>query len=303
MENLFIKQINLCIKNGNQFLNIQKFLRANSYYITTHKYEKEYYKNLLNSNGINAQRVYAITSTKGSKTLSKQECSYIETWKSILENEKNSYVLMLDDDVRFSYNFSFQLKKFLAAVPAHWDILYLGASQHNWEGITPEYQYYEAKNTKGSFAVLLSPCGVSKVLEAIAKWTYTKPLDEVLHLLQGHKYVAHPNVVISDVAFSTMRKSRNVSVHAKKMHWNFAYYDYFKYLRLKVLFVVNNPLCKQSYNEVTYYYVNDHNSLKNNKKYEEQRKNHDITIIHIKNTKPCYFFVEKEIKFVLKTEP
>ncbi len=302
MENLFIRQINLYTKNGNQFLNIQKFLQANSYYITTHKSEKKYYNSLLVSNGIQPKKVYA-KDAKGSKTLSKEECSYIETWKSILENEKNRYVLMLDDDVRFSYNFLMELKKFLAAVPTQWDILYLGASQHNWEGITPEYKYYKAKNTKGSFAVLLSPFGVSKALEAIAKWAYSKPLDEILHLLEGHKYVAHPNVVISDVAYSTMRKSRNVSVHAKKMHWNLLYYDYFKYLRLKVLFVVNNPLCKQSYKEITYYYVNDHNSLNNNKNYEEQRKNHDITIIHIKNTKPCYFFVEKEIKFVLKTEP
>jgi hypothetical protein len=196
-----------------------------------------------------------------------------------------------------------ELKKFLAAVPTKWDILYLGASQHNWEGINPQYHYYKAKNTKGSFAVLLSPYGVSKVLQALNKWEHTKPLDEVLHLTEGYKYVAHPNIVISDVAFSTMRKPRNVKIHAERMHWNLLYYDYFKYLRLKVLFVVNNPLCKQSYKEITYYYINDHNGLKNNKNYEEEKKKYDITIIHIKNTKPCYFFVEKEIKFVLKTEP
>ncbi len=302
MENSFIQQINLYTKKGNQFLNIQKFLRFNSYYITTHKSEKEYYNSLLNSNGIQAKKVYA-RSAKSSGNLSKEECSYIETWNSILKKEENNYVLMLDDDVRFSYNFSMELKKFLAAVPTKWDILYLGASQHNWEGINPEYHYYKAKNTKGSFAVLLSPSGVSKTLEAIAKWAYTKPLDEVLHLLQCHKYVAHPNIVISDVAFSTMRKPRNVKIHAERMHWNLLYYDYFKYLRLKVLFVVNNPLCKQSYKEITYYYINDNNSLKNNKNYEEEKKNHDVTIIHIKNTKPSYFFIEKEIKFVLKTEP
>jgi GR25 family glycosyltransferase involved in LPS biosynthesis len=302
MENSFIQQINLCTKNGNQFLNIQKYLQANSYYITTYKSEKQYYNSLLLSNGIKAKKVYA-RSAKGSSSLSKEECSYIETWNSILKNDQNNYVLMLDDDVRFSYDFLIEIKIFLAAVPTKWDILYLGASQHNWEGINPEYHYYKAKNTKGSFAVLLSPSGVSKTLEALNMWAYTKPLDEVLHLLQGHKYVAHPNLVISDVAYSTMRNPRNVKIHAERMHWNLLYYDYFKYLRLKVFFVVNSPLCKQSYKEITYYQVNDHNSLKNNKNYEEQKKNHDITIIHIKNTKPCYFFVEKEIKFVLKTEP
>ena len=302
MENSFIQQINLYTKNGNQFLNIQKFLQAKSYYITTHKSEKEYYNKLLVSNGIKAKKVYA-KSVRSSSNLNKEECSYIETWNSILKKEENNYVLMLDDDVRFSYNFSIELKKFLAAIPTQWDILYFGASQHNWEGINIQEHYYEAKNTKGSFAVFLSPSGVLKTLKAITKWAYTKPLDEILHLLQGYKYVAHPNVIISDVAFSTMRKSRNVKLHAERMHWNLLYYDYFKYLRLKVLFVVNNPLCKQSYKEITYYHVNNKDNLKNNKNYEEQKKNHDITIIHIKNTKPCYFFVEKEIKFVLKTEP
>jgi GR25 family glycosyltransferase involved in LPS biosynthesis len=253
------------------------------------------------SNGIKAKKVYALNA-KRSNSLITQECSYIETWKHVLENELNNYVLMLDDDVRFSYNFSIELKKFLAAVPEQWDMLYLGASQHNWEGINIQEYYYEAKNTKGSFAVLLSPSGILKVLQALNKWKHTKPLDEVLHLTEGHKYVAHPNIIISDVAYSTMRKSRNVKLHAERMHWNLLYYDYFKYLRLKVLFVVNNPLCKQSYTEVTYYHVSSQDNLKNNKKYEEQKKNHDITIIHIKNTKPCYFFVEKEIKFVLKTE-
>lgn len=246
--------------------------------------------------------MYALDS-KRSNNLIAQECSYIETWKSILKNEENSYVLMLDDDIRFSYNFSIEMKKFLAAVPTQWDILYLGASQHNWEDVNVEEHYYKAHNTKGSFAVLLSPSGVSKVLQALNKWEHTKPLDEVLHLTQGHKYVAHPNIIISDVAYSTMRKSRNVINHAKRMHWNLLYYDYFKYLRLKVLFVVNSPLCRQSYKEITYFYANSDSALNNNINFENEKKKHDITIIHIKNTKPCYFFVEKEIKFVLKTEP
>ena len=301
MENLFIKQINLCIKNSNQFLNIEKFLQAKSYYITTHKSEKKYYDSLLNSNGINAKKVYALN-TKSSKQLSLQECSYIETWKSILKNEENSYVLMLDDDVRFSYNFSIELKRFLTAVPTDWDILYLGASQHNWEGIKSEEYYYKARNTKGSFAVLLSPYGVSKTLEALYEFKYTKPLDEVLHLTEGYKYVAHPNIIISDVSYSTMRKSRNVTNHAHRMHWNLLYYDYFKYLRLKVLFVVNSPLCRQSYKEITYFYAHSDSALNNNIKYEDEKKSHDITIIHIKKENPSYFFVEKEIKFVLKTE-
>ena len=110
MENSFIQQINLYTKKGNQFLNIQKFLRFNSYYITTHKSEKEYYNSLLNSNGIQAKKVYA-RSAKSSGNLSKEECSYIETWNSILKKEENNYVLMLDDDVRFSYNFSMELNE------------------------------------------------------------------------------------------------------------------------------------------------------------------------------------------------
>lgn len=305
MENLFIKQINLYTKNSNQFLNLKKFLSCNSYYITTHKSEKKYYESLLNSNGIRAKKIYALNPIKTSNQLIAQECSYIETWKSILKKEENNYVLMLDDDVRFSHNFSIELRRFLAAVPKQWDILYLGASQHNWENVSLEnyYNYYKAHNTKGSFAVLLSPSGVSKTLEALHKFEYTKPLDEVLNLIEGHKYVAYPNVIISDVAYSSMRKPRNVIQHAHRMQWKLIYYDYFKYLRLNVLFVVNTPLCRQSYKHVTYFHAYNEKYLINNARYEEQKKNHVITIIHIKKENPSYFFIENKIKFVLKTEP
>lgn len=302
MDNLFIKNVNLCCINRNQFSKIKTFFDASCYYITTHQGEEKHYNSILNSVGLKPKKVYALEPTKTSKTTSLQECSYLETWKSILKEEKNSYVLMLDDDVRFSYNFSTHLRAFLASVPEDWDILYLGASQHRWQDIHKQNNYYKAHNTKGSFAVFMSPSGVQKVNKILQETDYSKPLDELLHLMCANKYVAYPNVVISDVAQSTMRKPRNVQTHAERMQWNLNNYDYFKYLRIKVLFVVNTKLSKQSYKNITYFYINNEENLKNNENYEEKRKKHEITIIYNQPKLPSQFYVENKIKFILKTE-
>ena len=305
MDNLFIEKVNLGCKNSNQFLEIKKFFAAKSYYITTKRTEKKYYNTLLRSVGIKPEKIYAVEASNKSKNLNEQEYSYLETWKRVMSEEKNKnhYVLMLDDDVRFSHNFSLELNDFLEAVPKQWDILYLGASQHVWEGINIKNLFYEAHKTKGSFAIFLSPTGVQKISNALCNTDYSEPLDEILNSLNCNKYVAYPNIIITDVAYSTMRKRRNVKNHAAKMHWDLVLYDYFKYLRVSVLFVVNSKCITQSYNNITYFYVSNEANIKDNEKYEQMKKVHDVTIIHIKNTKPSYFFVEKEIKFVLKTEP
>ena len=300
MDNLFIENVNLCCNNSNQFSEAKKFFMAQCYVITLKKLEKDYYNSILCAIGLKPKKIYALDVKKGSK-LKIQELSYIYTWKSVLEKEKksNNYVLMLDDDVRFSYNFSINLRRFLHAIPKNWDILYLGASQHNWENVNLKSMFYEAHNTKGSFAILLSPHGVQKVYESLNTHYYDKPLDEILNTIQANKYVAYPNLVISDVAQSSIRKPRkNVQMHANKMQWSLNNYDYFKYLRLKVLFVTSHKNIKQSYKNIDYYISKE----ENNEIYKEKIKNYDIIIKYFSDKDPSYFYVEKEIKFVLKTE-
>jgi hypothetical protein len=304
MDNLFIENVNLCCKNSNQFSEAKKFFSAQCYYITLKILEKEYYNSILCAIGLKPKKIYPVDVNKNSK-LNIQELSYIFTWKSVLEKEKksNNHVLMLDDDVRFSYNFSINLRRFLESVPKNWDILYLGASQHNWEGVNLKKLFYEAHNTKGSFAILFSPHGVQKVCESLNHDYYDKPLDEILNDMQANKYVAYPNIVISDVAQSSIRKPRkNVQIHASKMQWNLDNYDYFKYLRLKVLFVTFHKKIKQSYKNIDYYYTLNEENIKNNEIYKEKIKKYDIIIKYFSQKEPSYFYVEKEIKFVLKTE-
>ena len=303
MDNLFIENVNLCCNNSNHFSEAKKFFIAQCYYITLKKLEKDYYNSILCAIGLKPKKIYPVDVKKSNK-LNIQELSYIYTWKSVLEKEKksNNYVLMLDDDVRFSYNFSINLRRFLHAIPKNWDILYLGASQHNWENVNLKSMFYEAHNTKGSFAILLSPHGVQKVYESLNTQQYHIPLDEILNTMQANKYVAYPNLVISDVAQSSIRKSRkNVQLHANKMQWSLNNYDYFKYLRLKVLFVTSHKNIKQSYKNIDYYISKEEN-IENNEIYKEKIKNYDIIIKYFSDKDPSYFYVEKEIKFVLKTE-
>ena len=303
MDNLFIENVNLCCNNSNQFSEAKKFFSAQCYYITLKKLEKDYYNSILCAIGLKPKKIYPLDVKKGSK-LKIQELSYIYTWKSVLEKEKksNNYVLMLDDDVRFSYNFSINLRRFLHAIPKNWDILYLGASQHNWENVNLNSMFYEAHNTKGSFAILLSPHGVQKVYESLNTQQHDIPLDEILNTIQANKYVAYPNLVISDVAQSSIRKPRkNVQMHANKMQWSLNNYDYFKYLRLKVLFVTSHKNIKQSYKNIDYY-ISKEKNIENNEIYKEKIKNYDIIIKYFSDKDPSYFYVEKEIKFVLKTE-
>lgn len=301
MDNLFIKDVNNCSNYSNHFLKSEKFFNYNAYYITMKKTEKDYYSTILRNTGLNCKKVYAAQYEKHSKPITNQEYSYLNTWKSVLQKEKDNYVLMLDDDVRFSYNFSINLRRFLTYVPNDWDILYLGASQHIWDNIVIKENYYEACNTKGSFAVFLSPFIIQKVVTALNESNI--PVDEILNKLDCKKYVAYPNVVISDVAYSSIRQPRkNVKIHAEKMHWNLNIYDYFKYLRLNVLFVVNSFLSKQSYVNITYFYIKSKKDLINNENYKEKIKNYDIIITYFYDEPPSYFYVEKEIKFILKTE-
>lgn len=302
MDNLFVKNINLGCENSNHFLYLKNFFEARTYYVTTKKSEKKYYNTMLRSYGLKPEKIYAVPACKKTSTLNIQEYSYLDTWKSVMENEKENYVIMLDDDIRFSHNFSIYLARFLTSVPKNWDILYLGASQHEWQDVEIQNNYYEAHNTKGSFALFLSPNAVQKISEKLQKTDYTIPLDEILNKMHLNKYVSYPNLIISDVAESSIRKPRNIIKHAAKMHWDLSYYDYFKYLRIKVLFVVNTKNCNQSYDYTTYFYVNSEANIKDNPTYEKEKRNHQITLVHIKKEDPSHFYVEKEIKFVLKTE-
>jgi|UniRef100_A0A6C0J231 hypothetical protein len=188
-----------------------------------------------------------IQAKKRNKNINQQECSYYLTWIEIL-NKYNGTLLIMDNDVRPITNFHAMFSFIYKTIPSNWEIIYLGGSQHNWNYVnTNKYPFcYEAYNTKGSFALLLN--NPKKILKILETYDLICPLDEAINSMTSiHRYVMKPNIFISDVSISSIRKNRmQITQHANKMKWELNCYDYFKYFKPHVLLICHSSI-QQSY--------------------------------------------------------
>lgn len=128
-------------------------------------------------------------------------------------------ILIFEDDVLLSDNFS---KKIRLVGQLDWKILYLGASQFDWEDISTDNFFYNCKNTLGTFAYAIDS---SIYDEAILLFEEnSKSVDNYLSLLQEkykeESFVIFPNIVISDVEDSDIREQKDMFEYSTKMKWN-----------------------------------------------------------------------------------
>lgn len=137
--------------------------------------------------------------------------------------------LVLQDDMLFHKNFVEEFLKIPEKVPNNWKLLYLGATQHNWNNCEFRNHYYFPMGTAdGAFAVGIHHSAYKDMLEEIVK--FDMPVDSgTLKTLQkryGHQaLVLHPNLMIADIRDSDLRKSRDLKAHGKKFRWNINLYD------------------------------------------------------------------------------
>lgn len=151
-------------------------------------------------------------------------------YKMIKDAMKKKYhsILVLQDDLLVHKNFINEFLKIPATVPKNWKLLYLGATQHNWNHVEFRPKYYFPMGTAdGAFAVGIHHSLYKEILEEISK--FDMPFDSgTLKTLQkryGRQcIILQPNLVIADIRDSDLRSSRDLDAYGKKFRWNIKNY-------------------------------------------------------------------------------
>jgi glycosyltransferase involved in cell wall biosynthesis/GR25 family glycosyltransferase involved in LPS biosynthesis len=156
---------------------------------------------------------------------------YLHTYISILKDareKKYKRILILEDDVLFSSEFSRRFSEFVRNVGKDWKILMLGASQYGWNKIDFEtslgQRHYTPRihDTKGSFAIAFDNSVYDEVIinqEYMEAPFDNLPLGKVYEKYPAQCFVAFPYLVMPDVAKSTIRETRSQYNHANRVKW------------------------------------------------------------------------------------
>jgi len=143
--------------------------------------------------------------------------------------KKYHSILVLQDDLLFHKKFVSEFLKIPGKVPKNWKMLYLGATQHNWNHVEfrPEY-YFPLGTADGAFAVGIHHSIYKEMLEEIVKFEAPVDSGTMKNLQKNHGrqcLVLSPNLVIADIRDSDLRKSRDLDAFGKKFRWNIREYD------------------------------------------------------------------------------
>jgi GR25 family glycosyltransferase involved in LPS biosynthesis len=148
--------------------------------------------------------------------------SHINIIKHAIKKNYNS-ILILEDDIILTYNFEEKIKELdnFCKIHNNWGIIYLGASQHNWDNIKINPNFYYANNTTSSFAYIIHNSFYKIILDQLLKMR--KPVDNYLVDIQKKYYkqiyVIYPNIIICNLEESNIGKKRNNEEFYKKFKW------------------------------------------------------------------------------------
>ena len=148
--------------------------------------------------------------------------SHINILKNAIKNNYNS-ILILEDDIILTKNIQSKIEKLNDFIKENenWNIIYLGASQHNWTDVSFCHNYYYANNTTGTFAMIINKRVFKDLLDCFAKML--KPVDNYLVEIQkkyyGTIYVLYPNMIICNLEESNIGVKRNNDEYFKKFRW------------------------------------------------------------------------------------
>jgi GR25 family glycosyltransferase involved in LPS biosynthesis len=136
--------------------------------------------------------------------------------------EKNyKRILIFEDDVLISKDIKAHLQKIRNI--KDWKLLYLGASQYNWN-VDFIDDFYLSKKSLGTFAYAVD----SSIYDDILNLDISKSVDNLLSDIQskyyGECFTFYPNICTSDVTESDIRDNRVQEEHSIKMKWNILNY-------------------------------------------------------------------------------
>ena len=133
--------------------------------------------------------------------------SHIKLLKKIKEEnqDKEDYrVLILEDDAVPDENFKERLTKILENKDfENIPLIYLGASQVNWENIeilkSGDIEYYKGSQNHGAFGYIINKSGVNQILELVEN--EQKPFDIYLSEFQenNESIIIYPNIIKVDL--------------------------------------------------------------------------------------------------------
>ena len=149
--------------------------------------------------------------------------SYKYIKKAIQENKDS--ILIFEDDAIFqnsSSDINESINNIINIKKENWKIIYLGASQYNWNNVKIKNNFYKAKETTGSFGILLHKSIFKILLKRYEK--YNDPVDHCLmdiqKLYKGEIYVTYPNLCIANLESSNIGSVRNNRLWASRFRWN-----------------------------------------------------------------------------------
>jgi len=145
----------------------------------------------------------------------------------INDAKKNNYekILVFEDDIIFIENFHIHFENKISKLN-NWKLLYLGASQWQWNNIEFIKDFYYTNNSDGIFALAIHKSMYDEILATAND--VTKPIDYKLWETQKKYYkqcyTCFPNLIIADVSDSDIRNKRDNIEHAVRMRWDLSLY-------------------------------------------------------------------------------
>jgi GR25 family glycosyltransferase involved in LPS biosynthesis len=170
--------------------------------------------------------IHNMRSCNANRIVNKGQWGCLQSHVNILKDalEKNyETILILEDDVRLSKGFDNQIERItqIQQMNPDWNIIYTGASQHNWIDIEFQKDFYYAKGTTGTFSYIVRKSFYQIFIDEFEK--RLKPVDNYLVDMQAKYYksmiVLFPNIMICNVEESNIGQKRNQLVCATKFKW------------------------------------------------------------------------------------
>jgi len=154
--------------------------------------------------------------------------SHINVLKDALKKNYES-IFILEDDVLLHKDFESQIERIsdIQETKPEWNIIYLGASQHDWKDIEFQKDFYYAKCTTGTFSYIVRNSFYQVLLNEFEK--RLKPVDNYLVDIQEKYYktifVLFPNIMICNLEESNIGNKRDQDVWSKKFNWKLENYN------------------------------------------------------------------------------
>jgi GR25 family glycosyltransferase involved in LPS biosynthesis len=173
--------------------------------------------------------------------LSLGELAFSLSWIAMLKHIQQlppdvERVLILEDDIILARHFKETFNASVHGIPADWEILFLGASQHDtWETekhVRWPYEkfnapYYVPLFTSGTYAVGLHRRVVPWLLDRIARLDCAVDTCAITEYLRTCErcFTVFPNIIIADVRSSSLRSGQDMSQYAAHCHWDLSMFD------------------------------------------------------------------------------